>query len=121
MADYDDTGFDAVESPDADLDAVSGISSTDASKTVAAAKVVEENDPLDSPQAKQSNDVADADQFVRMARWRPFMHLFHDCATSTHLDKNRVDVLPVLKHRDSNTCCYRVEVSHVMTEASFPR
>lgn len=54
MADYDDTGFDAVESPDADLDAVSGISSTDASKTVAAAKVVEENDPLDSPQAKQS-------------------------------------------------------------------
>ena len=89
MADYDDTGFDAVESPDADLDAVSGISSTDASKTVAAAKVVEENDPLDSPQAKQSNDVADADQFVRMARWRPFMHLFHGCATSTHLDKNR--------------------------------
>ena len=66
MADYDDTGFDAVESPDADLDAVSGISSTDASKTVAAAKVVEENDPLDSPQAKQSNDVADADQFVRI-------------------------------------------------------
>ena len=32
-----------------------------------------------------------------------------------------VDVLPVLKHRDSNTCCYRVEVSHVMAEASFPR
>ena len=31
------------------------------------------------------------------------------------------DVLPVLKHRDSNTCCYRVEVSHVMAEASFPR
>lgn len=33
----------------------------------------------------------------------------------------RLDVLPVLKHRDSNTCCYRVEVSHVMAEASFPR
>lgn len=32
-----------------------------------------------------------------------------------------LDVLPVLKHRDSNTCCYRVEVSHVMAEASFPR
>lgn len=32
-----------------------------------------------------------------------------------------IDVLPVLKHRDSNTCCYRVEVSHVMAEASFPR
>lgn len=32
-----------------------------------------------------------------------------------------VDVLPVLKHRDSNTCCYRVEVSHVMVEAFFPR
>lgn len=34
---------------------------------------------------------------------------------------NNLDVLPVLKHRDSNTCCYRVEVSHVMAEASFPR
>lgn len=28
-----------------------------------------------------------------------------------------VDVLPVLKHRDSNTYCYRVEVSHVKAEA----
>lgn len=35
--------------------------------------------------------------------------------------KDSFDVLPVLKHRDSNTCCYRVEVSHVMAEASFPR
>lgn len=32
-----------------------------------------------------------------------------------------VDVLPVFQHRDSNTCCYRVEVSHVMVEAFFPR
>lgn len=32
-----------------------------------------------------------------------------------------IDVLPVLKHRDSNTYCYRVEVSHVKAEASFPR
>lgn len=30
-----------------------------------------------------------------------------------------LDVLPVLKHRDSST--YRVEVLHVMVEAFFPR
>lgn len=29
------------------------------------------------------------------------------------------DVLPVLKHRDSNTYCYRVEVSHVKAGASL--
>ena len=37
------------------------------------------------------------------------------------LGEGWIDVLPVLKHRDSNTCCYRVEVSHVIAEASFPR
>ena len=40
-------------------------------------------------------------------------------ASPTTVDSCCVDVLPVLKHRDSNT--YRVEVLHVMVEAFFPR
>ena len=85
--DFDELRVKAVEGESSDDDVANTNVGNILSQTKYVTKAVDE-DPL-SLNAKHSEKDGNSDilHFVGMTKWHPFMYLFHDCATSTHLDK----------------------------------
>lgn len=84
--DFDELPIDMVEEESSDDDVANTDAGSILSQTKHITKAVDD-DPLSGAKHSDEDESSDALHFVRMTKWHPFMYLFHDCATSTHLDK----------------------------------